>query len=162
MSGGRPHWPLSTAAFGIMGGNGNPGSNAGNRKLTPLGNGTYRVDAQTPYGGFTNLDLYLFGLADSSEVEPQVVFAGSDPKHRYVGAVLGGVTTTTTIRDIVTANGLRPLEYTGTPITYHAALVVVSRGRLLTPQEMAYFDLAAQRGEATIDVRRTAFSRRSM
>jgi hypothetical protein len=44
---------------------------------------------------------------------------------------------------------LRPLEYTGTPITYRAVLVVVSRGRLLTAQEMAYYDLAAQRGEAT-------------
>lgn len=148
LSSGSPHWPLSTAAFGIMGGNGNPGSNAGNVKLTPLGNGTYRVDAQSPYSGFTNLDLYLFGLADSSQVEPQIVFADQTQK-ATVGSILGGTTTTTTIRDIVTANGLRPLEYTGTPITYRAVLVVVSRGRLLTAQEMAYYDLAAQRGEAT-------------
>jgi hypothetical protein len=148
LSSGSPHWPLSTAAFGTMGGNGNPGSNAGYMKLTPLGDGTYRVDAQSPYTGFTNLDLYLLGLADSSQVEPQIVFADQTQKVS-VGAILGGATTTTTIRDIVTANGLRPLEYTGTPITYRAVLVVVSRGRLLTPQEMAYYDLAAQRGEAT-------------
>jgi hypothetical protein len=148
LSSGSPHWPLSTAAFGIMGGNGNPGSNAGYMKLTPLGNGTYRVDAQSPYSGFTNLDLYLFGLADSSQVEPQIVFADQTQK-ATVGAILGGATTTTAIRDIVTANGLRPLEYTGTPITYRDVLVVVSRGRLLTPQEMAFYDVAAQRGEAT-------------
>lgn len=148
LSSGSPHWPLSTAAFGIMGGNGNPPSNAGYLKLTPLTNGTFRVDAQAPYSGFTNLDLYLFGLADSSQVEPQVVFA-NQAQTPAVGAILSGTTTTTTIRDIVLANGLRPLEYTGTPVTYRAALVVVSRGRLLTAQEMAYFDLAAQRGEAT-------------
>jgi uncharacterized protein YjdB len=149
LTSGSPHWPLSSAAFGIMGGNGNPGSNAGNMKLTPLGDGTYRVDAQAPYGGFTNLDMYLFGLADSSEVEPQFVFTNQN-QTVTVGAILTGPTTPTTIRDIVAANGLRPLEYTGTPISYRATLVVVSRGRLLTPQEMAYYDLAAQRGEATI------------
>jgi hypothetical protein len=142
------HWPLSSTAFGIMGGSGHPVSNAGYMMLTPLGDGTYRIDARTPYGGFTNLDLYLFGLADSSQVEPQLVFSDQTQK-TVVGGILGGGTTTTTIRDIVTANGLRPLEYTGTPITYRAALVIVSRGRLLTPQEMGYYDLAAQRGEAT-------------
>ena len=125
-----------------------PPSNAGNVKLTPLGDGTYRVDAQTPYSGFTNLDLYLWGLADSSQVEPQIVFA-DQTQNATIGAVLGGATTTTTIREIVVANGLRPLEYSGTPITYRAALVVVSRGRLLTAAEMAYYDLVAQRGEAT-------------
>src|SRR5215831_4764582 len=86
----------------------------------------------------------LFGLADSSQVEPQLVFTDQTQKP-VVGRILGGGTTTTTIRDIVTANGLRPLEYTGTPITYRAALVIVSRGRLLTPQEMGFYDLAALR-----------------
>jgi hypothetical protein len=148
LSSGSPHWPLSSAAFAVMGGNGNPGSNAGNMKLTPLGNGSYRVDAQSPYGGFSNLDLYLLGLGDSSQVEPQFVFT-DQTQHVSVGATLVGPTTPVTIRDIVAANGLRPLEYSGTPIVYHDALVVVSRGRLLTPLEMTYFDLAAQRGEAT-------------
>jgi hypothetical protein len=148
LSSGIPHWPLSSAAFGIMGGNGNPGSNAGDRKLTLLPDGTYRVDAQSPAGGFTNLDLYLFGLIDSSQVEPQFVFTNQN-QTTTVGAILTGPTTTTTIRDIVAANGLRPLEYTGTPITYRAALVILSRGRLLTPQEMAHYDMVAQRGEAT-------------
>jgi hypothetical protein len=148
LASGSPHWPLSSAAFAIMGGNGNPGSNAGNMKLTPLGNGSYRVDAQSPYGGFSNLELYLLGLGDSSQVEPQFVFT-DQTQHVSVGAVLVGPTTAVTIRDIVAANGLRPLEYSGTPIAYRDALVVVSRGRLLTVQEMSYFDLAAQRGEAT-------------
>lgn len=148
LSSGSPHWPLSSAAFGTMGGNGNPGSNAGDRKLTALPDGTYRVDAQSPATGFTNLDLYLFGLIDSSQVAPQFVFTNQN-QTASVGSILVGPTTTTTIRDIVVANGLRPLEYTGTPITYRAALVILSRGRLLTPQEMAHYDIVAQRGEAT-------------
>ena len=148
LSSGSPHWPLSSAAFGTMGGNGNPGSNAGDRKLTALPDGTYRVDAQSPATGFTNLDLYLFGLIDSSQVAPQFVFTNQN-QTASVGSILVGPTTTTTIRDIVVANGLRPLEYTGTPVTYRAALVILSRGRLLTPQELAHYDIVAQRGEAT-------------
>jgi hypothetical protein len=147
LSAGIPHWPLSTTAFAIMGGNGNPGSNAGNRKLVPIGGGSYRVDAQSPYGGFNNLELYQLGLADSSEVEDQVVFQ-NQTQSTQVGSVLQGPSTIVTIRDIVAANGLRTPGYGGTPVTFRLATVVVSRGRLLTPSEMTIFDLMAQRGEA--------------
>ena len=148
LSTGTPHWPLATTAFAIMGSNGNPGSNAGYIKLTSLGGGAFRVDPQSPYGGFNNLELYLLGLADTSEVEPQLVFQ-DQTQPAQSGRTLQGPATTVTIRDIVVANGLRPTTYTGTPVTFHLATIVVSRGRLLTPTEMSYFDLAAQRGEAT-------------
>jgi uncharacterized protein YjdB len=148
LSTGIPHWPLSTTAFAIMGGNGNPGSNSGFMKPVLLADGTYRLDAQSPFGGFNNLELYLMGLADSSEVENQVVFQNQS-QTAQVGSILQGPTTVVTIRDIVSANGLRTPRWAGAPVTFRLASVVVSRGRLLTPMEMANFDLRARRGEAT-------------
>lgn len=148
LSSGSPHWPLSTTAFAIMGSNGPPGANAGWMKLTPVGGGAFRVDLQSPAGGLNNLELYLMGLADSSEVENQLVFQ-NQTQTVQVGAVLQGPTTVVTIRDIVSANGKRPTDYAGTPVTFHLAMIVVSRGRLLTAAEMSYFDDAARRGEAT-------------
>lgn len=143
-----PHWPLSSAAFAIMGGNGNPASNAGWMKLIDKGDGTYGVDWQEPYGGFNTLELYLLGLADSSEVEAQVVFQNQG-QEALPGNTLHGPVETVTIGEIVRSNGLRPRVYGGTPVTFGMALVVVSRGRLLARSEMAYFDVMARRGEAT-------------
>lgn len=135
---GIPHWPLSTAAFGVL------GSTA--TKLTLLDDGTYRVDRQEPYGGLNDLELYLFGLADPSEVAEQIVF---DPQPYTIGSILHGRYTRVTIDDLIATYGPREPAWDGAPVTFRLASLVVSRGRLLTPLEMTYFERGARNGEAT-------------
>ena len=141
------HWPHgSTAAFGIMG-SAYLAINV-DRVLTPLGDGRFRVDARTPWAGFNELELYLLGLADPSEVPDQFVFA-NPAQSIEIGSVLEGPATRVTIDDVVAAVGPRVPAWDGTPVTFRAATIVVSRGRLLTPLEMAYYDRQARNGEAT-------------
>ena len=108
----------------------------------------FRVDPRSPRGGYDDVELYLLGLADPSEVGPHVVFADQS-QGLTLGATLRGPTTTVTIDDIVAANGPRRPAWDGVPKTFRMATIVVSRGRLLTPWEMAYYDRQAARGEAT-------------
>lgn len=141
------HWPRgSTASFGIMGSADLP-INV-DRALTPLGDGRFRVDARTPWTGFNELELYLLGLADPSEVPDQLVFADA-AQSIAIGSIIEGPATRVTIDDVVAAAGPRVPAWDGTPVTFRAATIVVSRGRLLTPLEMAYYDRKARNGEAT-------------
>lgn len=139
------HFQLSTAAFGLMSG---VAQHATDRMLTPLGDGTFRVDPRTPWGGYNELELYLMGLADPAEVPDQLVFADAS-QEPTIGAVLHGPTTRVTISDVIAANGVRRPAWSGTPVTFRLATIVVSRGRLLTAAEMSYYDAMARRGEAT-------------
>jgi hypothetical protein len=136
------HWPLSTAAFGVIG-MGSPNVEA---KLTPLEDGTYRVDRQRPTGGANDLELYLFGLADPSEVPEQAVF---DPRDVHIGDILAGPYTRVSIDDVIATYGPREPAWDGMPVVFRLATIVVSRGRLLTPLEMAYYDRGARQAEAT-------------
>ncbi len=141
------HWPQgSTTAFGVMGSQGR--ALTIDRILTPLGDGRLRVDAQTPFAGFNDLELYLFGLADASEVGDQFLFADTDQSIE-IGSVLEGPATRVTIDDIIATVGPRVPAWTGTPVTFRLATIVISRGRLLTPLEMRYYDQTARNGEAT-------------
>lgn len=154
VAGGVPHWPPSTMAANIMGLS-IPGTGAGGAfscKLVPEGNGL-RVSAanNSVAAVFNPLDLYLMGLAASSEVTDQWVI--TDPawlgnwSNLCDGRLLTSGFTRLTVNDVIAANGPRVPDYNTAQRTFRVATVVVSDG-LLSADAMAFYDYFAQRMEA--------------
>lgn len=152
---GSPHWPISELAQGIMGFN-IPGTNVGGEfpwELTPDGNGNYNVeyapDLQKEIG-FTDLDLYLMGLLAPEDVEPAIVFENQDQADQlHDGGVLAGPVYTADAGTVVAAHGPRVPGWRTSQKWFKIATIVVTRHRLLSPDEMAFFDYMAARAEAT-------------
>ena len=144
---GRPHWPMSTMALGVMGfslANGEGGMFP--FALTPLGDGTVRVSRATPTQTFTPLDLYLIGLVGANEVLPVQVL----PQSATFSNLTGGLVlpaTTYTIDDYIAAMGARVPSSATAQRDFTLACVILSYGRLMTASEMAFFDAACARAE---------------
>jgi hypothetical protein len=125
--------------------------------MTPTGGGDYLLGNSTAVPSFNNLELYLMGLAPASEVGSWVVFTNqSQLDQLHSGGVLRGPTTTVTVDQLIAADGERVPAYGAAPTTFREVAVVLSTGRLLTAQEMAFFDLMAARGEARTPLRYVA------
>jgi hypothetical protein len=152
---GIPHWPVSTLASGVMGisGAGGVGGNY-NRSFVSNGNGTYTVVAAADTGTFNDLELYLMGMIPKIDVGPHIVFANQT--FFPVGATTTGATTTVTVDDIIAVVGVRSPPSGATQTTFRVATVVLSSGRLLSDDELAFFHHMASRGEATERLRYTS------
>jgi hypothetical protein len=151
---GVPHWPASTMASGVMGFS-IGGSNVGGQfpwSLTPLGNGTVRINRVPFSDHFTPLDLYLMGLLPADSVPTMYVL----PLSANPGTFVDGMTSaavTYTILDYITGQGTRVPTSTTSSRQFAVAVVVLSYGRLLTPAEMAFYDAASARAETTTSLR---------
>jgi hypothetical protein len=148
---GRPHWPISDMAIGIMGFSIPPSGQGGNFDftMTPVGGGDYRLTTSTALPSFNNLELYLMGLAPASEVGSWVVFNNQSQLDQVRdGGILRGPTTTVNIDQLIASDGERVPAFGAAPTVFREVAVVLSTGRLLTAQEMAFFDHLAARGEA--------------
>jgi hypothetical protein len=153
---GRPHWPISDVASGIMGFSIPPTNQGGNFDftMTPTGSGDFQLSGATAIPSFNNLELYFMGLAPASEVGSWVVFTNQQQLDQlHAGGILKGPTTTVTIDQLIAADGQRAPAYGAAPTTFREVTVVLSTGRLLTAQEMAFFDHMAARGEARTPLR---------
>ena len=145
---GGAHWPLSTMGLGVMGIS-IPGSGAGGQfpwSLTPLGDGTVRVNKATPSDHYTPLDLYLMGLIPPDSVPPVQVL----PPTTNLDALADGMilpATTFTVADYVAANGERVPATASAQRDFTMACLVLTYGRLLTAAEMTFFDSACARAE---------------
>ncbi|HSQ30603.1 MAG TPA: hypothetical protein VLN49_12175 [Gemmatimonadaceae bacterium] len=145
---GGAHWPLSTMGLGVMGIS-IPGSGAGGQfpwSLTPLGDGTVRVNRATPSDRYTPLDLYLMGLIPADSVPAVQVL----PPTTSFSALTDGMilpATTFTIADYIAANGERAPSRANAQRDFTMACLVLTYGRLMTESEMAFFDAACVRGE---------------
>ncbi|MGH7461045.1 MAG: hypothetical protein ACREMA_08450 [Longimicrobiales bacterium] len=145
----RPHWPLSSLAYGVMG----LGSGANSQsipfpyQLTQVSNG-YRLDATEPATEFNDFELYLMGLLPAQQVRAGVVFRdqGLIASVRN-GAVIAGPVDSVHINDIIAIEGPRNPPFSTTQPTFRIATVVLSLGRLLSAQELAFYDHMAARGE---------------
>jgi len=158
LSGGSPHWPVSTLASSVMGFN-IPGSNVGgnfNSVFQPNGDGTYKVLAAPDTGRFYDLELYLMGLLPKDSVGPHFVFQNQAQFPIATGGNAAGPVTTVTVDDIIAAKGARIPAYGSAQTTFRVATVVLSTGRLLSADEMAFFEHMALRGEATERLRFTS------
>ena len=149
MASGVPHWPLSSAAYGIMGGSQGPSRQGVSfpYRLVPLGNGDHRTEATDPPTAFNDLELYMMGLAPASEVGAHIVFV--DQNQNPATGLLRGPVVPFTIDSLVARPGARDPAYPAAPNSFRVGTIVLSAGRLLTADEMAFFDHMAARGEAT-------------
>ncbi len=145
---GVPHWPLSDLAYGVMGRQ-DPPTNQGLEfpyRLVEVSGG-FRVDRVERATEFNDLELYLMGLIPASAVRLHYVFRDRTLPVQ-ANAVLPGPVDTVRIADIIAQNGARSPSTATALRTFRVATVVLSRGRLLTLDEMAFFDHMAARGES--------------
>jgi hypothetical protein len=151
------HWAVSDVAYGIMGVS-LPGGEGGAFPftLTPAG-GDYTVRLTSAATHFNDLELYLMGLAPASEVGAHFVFQNQNQSSQlHDGGVLLGPVTPLTINDVIASAGPRVPAYGQAQTSFTLGTIVLSYGRLLTREEMAYFDFMAARGEATTPLRYTS------
>lgn len=145
-----PHWPISDLADGIMGFN-IPGSRVGGSlqgPLVPAGGTDLRIDCSLERDWtYRDLELYLMGLLPPEEVEPHIVFDRQD-QSLACGSVWSGSTTVVTVDDVIDVHGPRIPAFGEAPTVFRIATVVVSLDRLLSADEMAFFDHMAARGAA--------------
>lgn len=152
---GRPHWPFSDLAYGIMGYTGVGGQGLEfPYRLSKRPDGTYLVEAA---GGrstvFNDLELYLMGLVPASAVGEHVVFLDKTQLATIRnGAILRGPLQIVRIGDIVAADGPRVPAFGDAQKSFRLATLVLSAGRLLTASEMAFFDHMAARGQAKTEL----------
>jgi hypothetical protein len=147
------HWPLSDIAYGIMGisiGAGSVGGEFG-YLLTPRGNGDYTMTAAEQATEFNDLELYLMGLNDKTEVAPHFVFVDQTQSSQLAnGGVLHGPVTVVTVDTVIAYNGARVPGVSASQKAFKLASIVLSKGRLLSADEHAFFEHMAARGEARI------------
>jgi hypothetical protein len=147
LQGIRTHWPLSTLASGIMGINlaGGVGGQFDYR-VEAIGGDQYRLTARPPQLDYSDLELYLLGLAPPSEVGPNLIFVDQG-QSTCNGCVLRGPVATLTIGDVIATDGPRVPAYPLSQRTFRVASIIVSQAPL-SAQEMSFFDFFAARGEA--------------
>jgi hypothetical protein len=151
---GLPHWPISSMASGIMGFT-FPGVGEGLDYpclLTPEPGGT----RLTPRNGppvFTDLDLYLMGMLPASQVADQIVFTEQNKALALPcnNQLFTGFVTRISINDILNVFGPRVPDSINAQKDFKIATIIVSN-RLLSEEEMAFFNFFARRAEETKDV----------
>lgn len=152
LKGGIPHWPLSNLAAGVMGLS-IPGSGAGGQfsyTFTELTDG-YRLDrtsvGDTP--SFNQWELYLMGLIPASEVTiPALIFNDQTISSNINGGTIFPKTAFTRyqISDLLADVGTRSPAVAQSQTKFNMATILLSE-RLLTAEEISYFDFMAKRAE---------------
>lgn len=152
------HWPLSDIAYGIMGmsqGLDNQGV-AFPFEIVPQPGGDYLLRCIEPAREYNDLELYLMGLLPKDSVGTHFVFT-DQTQTPTCGGLLHGPVQTLTIADVIASDGERP---PASQRSFAIATLVLSRGRLLSQDEMAFFDHMAERGEERVELPFTSgFSR---
>ena len=150
---GGAHWPIGDVASGIMGFS-IAGSGAGGTfsfRIDSTAPGEYRLVPQQLDHRFNMLELYLMGLAAPAEVPGFFVFSDQNPGDRLRdGGILRGTVRKLTVDSLVAVDGPRIPAAGEAQREFRLATVVLSVGRLLTPEEMTFFSHMARRGEATV------------
>lgn len=149
LASGRPHWPLSTLAAGIMGLNGNQDQRLPFPfTLTRQGTDSYLVQIAEVRRTFNDLELYYMGLLPADSVQAHIVFLDQNQATQLrQNGVLTGPLDTVTVAKIVARDGAR-VPASG-PRQFKLATIVLSRNGLLSRSEMSFFEHMAARGEAT-------------
>lgn len=93
---------------------------------------------------FSDFELYLMGLLGPDEIGPQIIFDEPTLCNQQ------GTATVVTMDDIIATYGARSPDYTESQKDFTMATIILSKDRLLTPHEMAYFNHMAERGERTV------------
>ena len=152
----RPEWPISTLAYGITG-----FSDPVTERplifrfvLTRQANDTYRVTTQADRPRtFNDFELYLMGLLPGDSVGRHIVFLNQDQRGqlRNNGLLIGPLDTVT-VAKWVARDGPRVPAYPNAQREFKMATIILSRGGLLSREELSFFNHMAARGEAEVDV----------
>jgi hypothetical protein len=150
---GRPLWPLSSLAGGVLG-----WSQPQNRQplLFPFeivrqADGTHTLRGADQIGAYNDMELYLIGMLPGDSVRTHFVFVDQNQVVQVrAGGVLRGAVDSVRVADIVARDGIRTPSSAASPRDFRAATIVLSRNRLLTQDEMAFFDYMAARGEQRV------------
>jgi hypothetical protein len=154
----RPHFPISTMARGITGFHGvdpvTQQPHVFRYALSPNPDQTWSVTPQSERPRtFNDLELYLMGLLPADSVQPHVVFLDQDQLDQLrIGGVLSGPTDTVTMADWTARDGARTPAYPNAQRTFRMATIVLSRGRLLTREELAFYNTMAMRAESEVEL----------
>ena len=148
------HWPVSDLAYGVMGYSGAGGQGQSFPfDLIEQADGSYLLSSREFATEFNDVELYVMGLATAAEVGQHFVFSNQDQLGQLrPGGVLAGPVVPVTIGDIIASNGPRVPAAGDAPTEFRLATIVLSKGRLLTPEEMAFFDHMAARGESRVEL----------
>jgi hypothetical protein len=150
---GRPHWPLSSAAFGVMGWS-DPQTRvsiAFGFDIVRQGDGTHLLRSTDLPRSFNDLELYMMGLLPADSVRTHIVFADQNQSAQVRNnGVLRGAVDSVRIADIVARDGPRVPAAAIAPREFRLATIVLSRNGLLTLDEMAFYDYMAARGEQRV------------
>ncbi|RME85160.1 MAG: hypothetical protein D6775_03540 [Caldilineae bacterium] len=144
-----PHWPVSTLAQGIMGYNSATSSQGLSFPYTVQdnGNGTYTL-TPAQHHTFNDMELYLMGLVPPQAVGDHIVFVDQE-QTLCNGCILQGPVNIVRADDIIKVYGQRAPSYARAQREFRVASIIVTRDRLLSPREMAFFDYFASRAQAT-------------
>ena len=145
------HWPVSDFARGIMGFN-LPGGVGGQfpYDFIEQPDGTFLVQITELTDEFNDLELYLMGLMAPEDVSPGRLFLNQNQQDQlFHGGIFEGPAELVTVQDFVDHNGSRIPAAGKTQTHFSVASIILSADRLLTEDEMAFFDYMAARGEAT-------------
>ncbi len=152
-------WGLGNAANAIMGWGGNL-QFPYRIEISDIP-GTTKLISHEAVKEYNNLELYKMGGLQAGQVEPILQFSDqyaaqnwmynpySVPSCGYGCRLLDISSEYVTIEDIIAADGPTP-QAAKTDFTL--ATLVLSHGRLLSPNEMAYFEYMAARGEGVSTV----------
>lgn len=147
----RPHWPISTLAYGITGTE-NPTTGAEEIfrwQLTANPDGSHTVHAAAAPLSFNDFELYLMGLLPADSVGSHITFLNQNQRSQLRdGGRLVGPTDTITTAEWIAREGARVPAYPAAQDTFRMATIVLSRGRLLASDELAFYNHLAQRSEA--------------
>ncbi len=153
LRGSLPHFPISTMAHGITGYTiaEDPGYAIFRWQATPLDANTWSLTQVAQPRTYNDLELYLMGLLPPDSVGPHIVFMNQNQRDQLRhGGTLTGPTDTITVAEWIARDGARSPSYENSQKTFRMATIVLSRGRMLTRDEMAFYHAVAARGESLI------------
>jgi hypothetical protein len=146
---GRVHWPISDLAYSLIGftlPTGAGGTFPFRFREIEEGYLLRKVKRADQYNDF---ELYLMGLIGPESVGEHIVFLNQDQNDQIRdGGILAGPVEPVRIDDIIAAVGPRVPDSASAPRVFRLATIVLSTGRLLTDDEMSFFEAMAARGES--------------
>ncbi|MBM3760186.1 MAG: hypothetical protein FJW36_08065 [Acidobacteria bacterium] len=148
---GRAHWPISTMANGVMGGD----EGAFGCSLT-LENGVLVSRVNSGPKVFNPLDLYMMGVIPAEQVPDQYIVTDANAVNRLRNSCIGPALTPNQfevlrIADVVAQLGPRVPSAAQEKKHYRLATIVVSDA-LLSQEAMSFYSFFARRAEEKVRV----------
>ena len=153
---GRPHWPISEMASGVMGFSiGGQGGQGGDFPCA-ITEQQGRIVLNPPSGAppYNDLDLYLMGLMPAAEVKDQIVFSDQSAvaQLRCTGQEFTGPVERVNAQTIIGAVGPRVPAYGDAPANFRLATILVTRDGLASAEMMWFYSWLAERAEWRVAV----------